>query len=67
MHLSYPPPPKKNSHPWMIFGDFIPLTSFLKLMNPALSDEAELQNFVSLSLHTRWKAIAATVRIGNTV
>ena len=49
-----PPPPKKkkkNSHPWMIFGDFIPLTSFLKLMNLELCR----------------KAIAATVRIGNTV
>ena len=43
----------------MIFGDFIPLTNFL---SPALSDEAELQNFVSLSLHTSRKVIAATVR-----
>ena len=43
----YPLPLPKNSHPWMIFGDFIPHTSFQKLMNPALSDEAELQNLLS--------------------
>ena len=36
-------------------------------MNPALSDEAELQNLIILSLHTYRKAIAATVRIGNTI